>query len=292
MASHLADGGVVVARTSGDQISGRVGAAQPGGVVGASQVGGTVGARLAQPQANLWTPAQLGSDLALWLDVWDSPFDLRSDGGTDYVERWGDLSGNGRDATQGTASAQPKLKSKVVYDGQDDLLNAPPLLSKNIGFGFLGILRDESQEYRALTSATTESFTILRVFSSEIAVFRGGAQIGYSFSEWGEPKMVFFQSDVLTLTLWVDGKKVDSISSGSEPRSKDNPVRIGAARSGKRNFTASNNIVVTLQNQVVSDSQVERWFGWVAHKASRNGIDAPLQNLPSDHPYKDEPPKV
>ena len=77
-----------------EQVSGTVGASQPGGTVAASQVGGTVGARLAQPAANLWTPAELDG-LALWLDVWDSDFDLRTDGGTDYVERWGICRGMG-----------------------------------------------------------------------------------------------------------------------------------------------------------------------------------------------------
>ena len=83
-------------------------------------------------QADLWTPAQLGPDLALWLDVWHSDFDLRTDNGTQYVERWGDLSGNGNDATQETGAQQPINSDTIIFDGNDDYLALPPTVSGSV----------------------------------------------------------------------------------------------------------------------------------------------------------------
>jgi len=72
------------------QQGGSISVSQGGGLITTSQPGGSVSVSQ-KPQRQLWTPAQLGDDLALWLDWKDSPFDLRTDGGTDYVARWGDL---------------------------------------------------------------------------------------------------------------------------------------------------------------------------------------------------------
>jgi hypothetical protein len=51
-----------------------------------------------------WTPAELGADLALWLDAEDTA-SITLNGSN--VSQWDDKSGNNRHATQGTASNQP-----------------------------------------------------------------------------------------------------------------------------------------------------------------------------------------
>jgi len=68
-------------------------------------------------RAQLWTPAELGSDLALWLDATDTNtlFDATSGGNVvadnGAVARWEDKSGNGRHATQDTAANRPTYKA-------------------------------------------------------------------------------------------------------------------------------------------------------------------------------------
>lgn len=76
-----------------------------------------------------WTPKRLGSSLALW---------LRADKGVSLngssVTAWADLSGNGRDFSQGTASKQPTINATglggrpaVVFDGVNDIVSAAGL---------------------------------------------------------------------------------------------------------------------------------------------------------------------
>jgi 6-phosphogluconolactonase (cycloisomerase 2 family) len=69
-----------------------------------------------------WTPAQLGADLALWLDADDaSTITLNSSD----VSQWDDKSGNGYDLLQSTAADQPAY----VTGG----LNGKPVLRNNGG---------------------------------------------------------------------------------------------------------------------------------------------------------------
>jgi len=282
-----------------DQVSDTVGASQPGGVVGASQVGGTVGARLAQPQANLWTPAQLGSDLALWLDVWDSPFDLRTENGTDFVMRWGDLSGNGNDAVQATGSEQPKLNSSAVeYDGQDDWLEVSDgLASGDKAITILWLSRVEVStrscpiELAYDIDERQKSYRVLQRYKNNILrveVNFGSGQITAS-----PPNSHLVTSVHRTNTggsgrLGIDGNTQD-INIGSTLDVTGNVSSIGVKKSATTDWTLGEHYIGVVAGVDDLESQ-QKLEGWAAHKASRNGVDAPLQNLPASHPHKDDPP--
>jgi hypothetical protein len=70
----------------------------------------------------VWTPANLGEDIALWLDATDSST-ITLNGSN--VSQWSDKSNNNRHAIQGTATLQPtydSVNNKVVFDKVDDLL--------------------------------------------------------------------------------------------------------------------------------------------------------------------------
>lgn len=54
--------------------------------------------------SQLWTPAALGADLALWLDA-DDASTITLNGST--VSQWSDKSGNNRHATQSVSASQP-----------------------------------------------------------------------------------------------------------------------------------------------------------------------------------------
>lgn len=63
--------------------------------------------------ANRWTPASLGSALSLWLDAADAST-ITLNGAT--ISQWNDKSGNGRHASQGTATLQPTYQSSAIND--------------------------------------------------------------------------------------------------------------------------------------------------------------------------------
>ena len=72
-----------------------------------------------------WTPAVLGSALAMWLDASDSST-ITLNGST--VSQWSDKSGRGNNASQGTASSQPTYtatgwvnnRPALLFDGSND----------------------------------------------------------------------------------------------------------------------------------------------------------------------------
>lgn len=73
-----------------------------------------------------WTPAALGSDLALWLDAADAGR-ITLNGST--VSQWNDKSGNNRHVSQPTATNQPTYnltgfnsRPALVFDGSNDNL--------------------------------------------------------------------------------------------------------------------------------------------------------------------------
>jgi len=267
-----------------EQVSGTVGASQPGGVVGASQVGGTVGARLAQPQANLWTPAQLGSDLALWLDVWDSEFDLRTDGGTDYVERWGDLSGNGNDATQGTGSDQPVLLQDGVQTNSGHVVSPLSLTQPFSVFALLEIT--DLFNGKRIAGGGNHIWSLANT-PRNWDLFDDGSRFSglpvdkeyYLFDSRWDGNNSF-------LATAVDGK-----SNGSLDGTNRSSFYIGDSESFQN---PANNIfqVYIAVDRALTDTERKKLQGWVAHKSDRNGIPEPPQNLPASHPYKDSPPTV
>jgi hypothetical protein len=65
---------------------------------------------------NPWNPAQLGADLALWLDA-DDASTITLNGST--VAQWDDKSGNGKHMVQATASAQPTYTTTLSAHGRN-----------------------------------------------------------------------------------------------------------------------------------------------------------------------------
>jgi hypothetical protein len=87
-----------------------------------------------------WTPAALGSALALWLDA-DDAATITLNGST--VSQWNDKSGNARNVSQATSANQPTRtasglngKPVLTFDGADWLFNANPgALLRNVAGG-------------------------------------------------------------------------------------------------------------------------------------------------------------
>jgi hypothetical protein len=255
-----------------EQVSGTVGASQPGGTVAASQVGGTVGARLAQPAANLWTPAELDG-LALWLDVWDSDFDLRTDGGTDYVERWGDLSGNGNDATQATGSLQPVLTDEVVDFTTNNNMR---LVESKAEWAFaLGTFTQNS----FFSLAGNESFLRLKDGECVTVYEKRNVDVGCPTG-----KDMYAVDLVDRTALRTNGSLFNEGPGGI-------PIGIGRKSELNNSSRSRGDSEFTAFLYGTGDPDLQLLEGWAAHKGARNGIPEPLANLPASHPYKDEPPR-
>jgi len=269
------------------QVGGTVGASQPGGVVGASQVGGTVGARLAKPQADLWTPAELGSDLALWLDWKDSDFDLRTDGGTDYVTSWEDLSGNGNDATQEAASRQPeKTDLGLSYDGSDRLQTGiiPKVDQPNIIVG-LHIYNEESKFIDIVDN------TVFGRGRQVLGVRSGNYRL-WSGSDKGDEFQDFIPNAPLVQGgLYNSPNSISSVDGELSAGQKTGPNDLsGVVLGGDKDVSFKQNAFIVARNGSVS--RLRKLVGFLAHKAARNGIPEPLANLPDSHPHKSTPPTV
>jgi len=76
--------------------------------------------------SGLWTPAELGASLAMWLDA-DDAATISPNGST--VSNWADKSGNQNDVSQATLSAQPlysptgfNSKPSVFFDASNDAM--------------------------------------------------------------------------------------------------------------------------------------------------------------------------
>jgi hypothetical protein len=72
--------------------------------------------------AAAWTPAELGADLALWLDA-DDAGTITLNGSN--VSQWDDKSGNARHVSQGSASAQPEFAATGLNSKPTLRFNSP-----------------------------------------------------------------------------------------------------------------------------------------------------------------------
>ena len=70
-----------------------------------------------QVHAAVWTPASLGSSLAVWLDASDATT-LTSSGGS--VSEWRDKSGNARHAVQANSGSRPTLNGSAISIGDNN----------------------------------------------------------------------------------------------------------------------------------------------------------------------------
>lgn len=112
-----------------------------------------LGVSLWRNNARGWTPAALGSDLALWLDAADAGT-ITLNGST--VSQWNDKSGNARHATQGTAANQPTYtanafagKPGLTFDGNQVLNGTSPELANQTNLNFFGVSIITSRTYAA-----------------------------------------------------------------------------------------------------------------------------------------------
>jgi len=220
---------------------------------------------------SFWTPDGLGTDLALWLDAADAST-VTLNGST--VSQWDDKSGNGRNASQATASLQPTyttngLNGKPVlsFDGSDDELT----ITSSFALG-------ETAAMVAQRSTIDQP-----VIEAPIAAnrgFWGSAYPGYTthsnYAVDGGPLLSASPDSAVTTPSLVSQTELLQSSTFFA-------YRIGGASPGYQflnGFIAE--VVVT--DTLLSTDDRQKLEGYLAWKW---GLVA---NLPSGHPYKIKPP--
>lgn len=253
-----------------------------------------------------WTPAALGSALALWLDAADAST-ITLNGST--VSQWRDKSGNARHASQPTAANQPTYtasafagKPGLTFDGVDDNLA--------VNYNYAGNQATLYAVVSRLPGGSTEQF----VFSSY-----GGTNgtpllapmwaLGFNLvtgTNWATYGNATFLSGGVTLTTDgtpfalglvsdISGSVLDAYTNGTRtgqygaaPRYTLGGARnfIGAEVNGASRFLSGRVSEIIQTETVLSTTDRERLEGYLAWKW---GLEA---NLPSGHPFRNTPPTV
>ena len=236
----------------------------------------------------LWTPAQIST--ALWLDAADAST-ITLNGST--VSQWADKSGNGRNATQPTASSQPTSNTRTlnglnVLDFNADVIGiGTPFVKINTPWLVYSVITFDSftgnPVYIGLQGAQTthmgwsNSGNIQFYNNSTGVVGLSGVVITAN-----APALVGVQYDTTNLTGLYNGA---AQGSPAVTIPADTALfNIGSHASGGSNyFDGAIGEIVFIQS-TVSLSNRQKLEGYLAWKW---GLQA---NLQVGHPYKNAPP--
>jgi len=238
----------------------------------------------------LWTPAQIST--ALWLDAADAST-ITLNGST--VSQWNDKSGNGRNVSQPTASAQPTSNTRTlnglnVLDFNVDIIGrSTPFVTINTPWLVYSVITFDSftgnPVYIGLQGAQTTHMgwsnngNIQFYNNSTGVVGLSGVVITAN-----TPAFVGVQYDTTNLTGLYNGA---AQGSPAVTILADTALfNIGSHASGASNyFDGAIGEIVFIQS-TVSLSNRQKLEGYLAWKW---GLQA---NLPVGHPYKNSPPTV
>jgi hypothetical protein len=244
-----------------------------------------------------WTPAALGTNLSLWLDA-DEASTITLNGST--VSQWNDKSGNGRHATQGTASAQPAYTASglngrpvLTFDSTNDFLGTALTLPHPLSmyavaqFNPLG-----GVNARAILGSGNLSYALgylnAAPASNAYALWNpnvnGGAYIN---NTTGLGPVVVgsttASNDENTWNTYVNGSNAGQTISDTGTPNAPSPILIGWTGNGSEYWSGPIAEVVVL-SQTMTTADRQRVEGYLAHKW---GLTA---NLPAGHPYTTTPP--
>jgi hypothetical protein len=248
----------------------------------------------------VWNPSMLST--ALWLDAADASTITESGGA---VSQWDDKSGNNRDVSQATTSAQPLLISNALnqlpllrFDGSNDyLFNASPGLNGLSTVTILGVFKLLATPVNEDVLAGIGSTGQLRAVRS---IWRAANQANVGTLGWGanvldsglsydtpNPHIFGMYNTGLNIpnnTVVVkDGTiSVNTVFENVSYLTTADGFSVGSLQgSSVNNYYANMECgeIVVLGTAPSTDTR-QRIEGYLAHKW---GLTA---NLPSDHPYK------
>jgi len=244
-------------------------------------------------QYRAWTPADIGTDLALWLDA-DDASTITLNGST--VSQWNDKSGNSRNATQATAASQPTysatgLNGKPVlqFDGVSDFLSAGAVSLQNTGLNvfvvgdytdnnyLIGKYDSLSNQREWLLSAgqslVQENLNAFNVNTNAVGTAVSGTNIVEGIFTNGTQAQLWANGALLATAP----QAVTSIEAGTAP------LLIGKYQIIFSNSDVSEVVVSSSPITTIDRQRMEGYLAW------KWGLVA---NLPVDHPYKSTAPTV
>ena len=237
-----------------------------------------------------WSPSDLGSALALWLDA-DDADSVTLNGSS--VTQWNDKSGNNRHAAQNTATQQPLY----LANG----LNGKPVLSfDGAGDGFtlaegVGVPRDMvsvSQGGGYLYSAANTT--------DRLAYTSGGTNLYWGTAS-NSPSNVVIPGRNNTSTFieqysaggadyawaaYLNGTNAAGGSLGTLWNNSNILTQIGLQFTALTGISTWSGIIAEIvwTNSVMASPVRQKLEGYLAHKWGLTG------SLPADHPYKNSAP--
>jgi hypothetical protein len=248
----------------------------------------------------LWTPSDITT--ALWLDASDANTITESGGD---VSGWGDKSGNTRDMIQGTALGQPTTDSVTInglnaiyFDGQVERMNtsAGATWLNNTVFTIFAVSLEHTYQTQNIMLSSIND-----VDDSLFAYGRGGEgsipqwdflTVGGGTASWDslpagfDPLLSVTQFQNTGSQHWMFGTDYGTATNPANAISAiTEPLNIGLHAQASFNYAGSvaEMAIVTGSMTLVDRQKMEGYLAW------KWGL---VDNLPSDHPYKDAPPTV
>lgn len=273
IAVNWADGIVYVKTPAGDIVSWRFAAS--------GQTGGGGGDPLTP-----WSPSDLGSALALWLDADDTAtFTLNGSS----VVQWNDKSGNSRHASEGTAANQP------TYKATDAVLGGKPSVGAETPIGTIGL---------RTPSLTARSWFIVAAYGTGVetqfpaspvypTLLSGPGVNGIERAGMGLAAEAGWFSSAWAPYPFVNGAATVSLTALPMPMSILNFTGSAAVTQNWNigcNFNTPNRSwngplgEIVAASDILSTEDRQKLEGYLAHKW---GLTA---NLPAEHPYKNSAP--
>ena len=257
----------------------------------------------------LWTPAALGSSLALWLDA-DDVSTITLNGSN--VSQWNDKSGNGRNVSQATAANQPTYtpsglngRPAVVFDGVNDYLAAAsPLIgtTHSLFFVFTPTIENAAGSVFGQWSAgqtgrflfivnhnsggTTEAGK-LNPFNSTATSGGGSYGLAADVNISNTPTLITSISTTGSeqWKLFKNGTEWDSATITSVFTGVNSAIGSVSATELLNPFDGAVSELVS-SSSVLSTTDRQTLEGYLMHK---RGL---IANLPSEHPFKFTPPYI
>jgi len=261
-----------------------------------------------------WTPAQLGADLALWLDA-DDASTITLNGSN--VSQWNDKSGNDQHVVQATASAQPlydatgfNSKPSLFFDASNDVMACATTNVSSQGDLFYGAafqMLSDTAAWRPIVGtdegendANGGTLLLQRMSSrSEIGIHDSGRKdTGNTYSvqvtDLFEPRIATVgrnggtNGDGGTITVTATGPSQPTyITQATQTWSTDevtSRIQIGGRQQNGTGWANAYISEVIVCNADLSTADRQKLEGYLAWKW---GLES---DLPAGHPYKTTPP--
>ena len=243
--------------------------------------------------AQPWTPAALGSALALWLDAADSST-ITLNGST--VSQWNDKSGNGRHVSQATAASQPTYtpnglngKPTLIFDGVNDHL------FRTQSFGLSQPLTIVSMQSFTNSAASLNYMLDNQsrlVVGSRFGISGGNAELGLYANTWIYAQNPVNSGVAFSISAVANGASSQLLANGATIAT-GNPGGVGITtnfvignafdRSSAPWGGRSSEVVILSGNNADHRQRLEGYLAW------KWGTEA---NLPANHPFRNSPPTV